>query len=139
MDGDQAGAVRLATLRSMLLHRRQHRRSAWLALLLFAMATLTPAVSRAMAHVQGQIAPWATLCVAVEGTGLDGQADALQHLTTHCLACHLQADQLAPPPPSCASLAPRPDAGLLPVAAASTPAAVLAWTRAQPRAPPSAH
>jgi hypothetical protein len=123
----------------MPMHRRQHLRTAWLALLLFALATLTPTVSRAMAHVQGQIAPWATLCSAADAASRTGPADALHHLTEHCPACHLQADHLAPPPPDCAHLALQPAAALLPVAAAAAAAAALPWTRGQPRAPPSAH
>ena len=130
-------AVPLATLPRMPLLRRQHLRTAWLALVLFALATLTPTLSRAMAHVQGQIAPWATVCSTADSAGRSGPADALQHLTDHCPACHLQADDLAPPPSASAGLFLRPATVLLPFAAALTPASTAQWSSGQPRAPPS--
>lgn len=121
------------------MHRHQHLRAAWLALLLFVLATLTPTVSRAMAHVHGQIAPWATLCSAAGGSGLGAPDQALKHLTDHCPACHLQAHDLAPPPADASGL-PRPAAqALLPRAAFAAHAVGQPWSRGQPRAPPSGH
>ena len=123
----------------MPLHRRQHLRTAWLALLLFALATLVPTVSRAMALAQGQVAPWATVCSTADSAGRSGPADALQHLTDHCPACHLQTDSVAPPPSASAGLALRPAATLRPQAAAQAPTAAARWSGGQPRAPPCAH
>ena len=121
----------------MPLIRRQHLRTAWLAMLLFALATLAPTVSRAMAFAQGQIAPWATVCSAADGAGRSGPADALLHLTAHCPACHLQTDGLVPPPAASAGLALRPATALLPGPADLVPAAAVPRPHGQPRAPPS--
>jgi len=121
----------------MPLHRRPHLRTAWLALVLFALATLTPTVSRAMAFVQGQSAPWTAVCSAASGPERGGPADALQHPIGHCPACHLQADGLAPPPSASAGLGLRPVAARLPRASMPAHAAAAPWSHGQPRAPPS--
>lgn len=126
----------LATLQPMPMHRRQHLRAAWLALLLFALATLMPTVSRAMAHLQGQIAPWAAVCAAADAGNRGEPGDALLHLTAHCPACHLQADSM-PPPSAPASLALPRAAAQPPQMAALAPAAAAPWSSGQPRAPPA--
>lgn len=120
----------------MLLPRRHRRPLAWLALLVFVLVALTPTLARALAFVQGQTAPWATLCVSGDRSGSGSPSDTLQHLTAVCPACHLQADQLLPPPPAGAGLQAAPTASMAPDRAAAWWPAGPAWAWAQPRAPP---
>jgi Protein of unknown function (DUF2946) len=120
----------------MQLPRRHRTPTAWLALVLVALVTLAPTVSRAMAFVQGQIAPWSTLCESGGRSGSGNALDVLSHVNAHCAACHLQGDHLAPP---VAASGPPPLSGAQPPAcqaAAPLPPASPAWGLAQPRAPP---
>ena len=120
----------------MLLPRRQRTPLAWLALLLFVLAALTPTLARALVFVQGQVAPWATLCVSGDRSGRGSPSDTLQHLTASCPACHLQADQLLPPPAAGAALPSAHAASMAPGCGAAWRPAGPAWALAQPRAPP---
>ena len=120
----------------MLLPRRHRRPLAWLALLLFVLVALTPTLARALAFVQGQTAPWATLCVSGDRSGKGSAPDTLLHLTAFCPACHLQADDLLPPPAAGAGLPAAPTASMAPCRAAAWRPAGPAWVLAQPRAPP---
>ncbi|MDH4394014.1 MAG: DUF2946 family protein [Aquabacterium sp.] len=120
----------------MLLQRLHRTPLAALALLLFLLVTLTPTVGRTLVFMQGQTAPWATLCASGDRGGRGGAAEALQHLTAHCPACHLQADHLLPLPATAAGLAAAPVAWVLPGSNPGWQLAGPAWALAQPRAPP---
>ena len=113
--------------------------AAKLVLLLLALAVLAPTVSRALVYAQGQLAPWATLCVA-QGAGKPsgGSPAEGRHLGGHCPACHLQTDHLVP--------AAAPGTVALPLCGGQmaqrppqpAPHGLTPWVRAQPRAPPQA-
>lgn len=123
------------------MRRHPPLRAAWLALLMFVLATLTPTMSRAMAHVQGQTAPWATLCSAADGSGLPlgGPFEALKHLGDHCPACHLQSSDLAPPPAAAAGLPRLGATAGQPSTAVPAHLAAHRWSSGQARAPPAGH
>jgi Protein of unknown function (DUF2946) len=106
-------------------------------------AALSPTLSRALAHWQGQSAPWAQVCtvMAMDPAGamtMPADTSGLTHLLEHCPLCSLQTDVPAVPPAPAAVLhllalseGPPP----LYFQARHTPHA---WVSAPARAPPSA-
>ncbi len=106
-------------------------------LALLVLTTLAPSVSRAMAALQGQIAPWSVVCSTLSPGGTL-PADEFKHLSEHCPLCTLSAPDLAPPPaPPLQPLAVQPLA-LQPPLWLAAPRPLHAWVAAQPRAPPLA-
>jgi len=118
--------------------RHRHPRAAtWLALLLLVLATLAPTVSRAMAHVQGAVAPWAQVCSTQPATGMPEGGDLAQHLMDHCPMCALQAGHaMAPPPVASAVLPMLALSQAMPPLWLHAPRPLFAWASAQPRGPP---
>jgi len=119
-------------------HRHPHRRAAtWLALLLWVLATLAPTVSRAMAHVQGEVAPWAQVCSTTPANTTPEGGALAQHLMDHCPMCALQAGHaMAPPPVASAALPTLALSQAMPPLWLHAPSPLFAWASAQPRAPP---
>lgn len=119
----------------------------WLLQVVFATllaAALLPTVSRALAHWQGQAAPWAQVCAtmamdpAEAAMATPADTGGLTHVLEHCSLCSLHADTPAVLPGAAMALpllvlsdGPPP----LYFLAARTPHA---WVSAQPRAPPTA-
>lgn len=111
------------------------RRSAWIVLAVWFMATLAPGVSRAMAFVQGDIAPWSTVCSASDESPPES-SDLLKHFGDHCQACTQQGDHLAPPAAPPNGLQTSMLGGAVPRLFLQAPRPLHAWATAQPRAPP---
>jgi len=117
-------------------HRR--RTTALVALLLFVLATLAPGVSRAMAHVQGQVAPWAQICSTSAPASAPQGSDLAAHMMDHCPLCALQADQPALPTVATpAALAPALRQSV-PALFLHAPRPLFAWAARLARGPPRA-
>lgn len=112
----------------------RRRTTLWVSLLLFVMATLAPGVSRALAHVQGDLAPWAQICTTASSTP-DG-ADAASHLMDHCPLCALQGHTPTLPLPAASDWVPLALAQAMPALFLQSSRRLFAWTVPAPRGPP---
>ena len=112
------------------------RLTAWIVLAVWLMATLVPGVSRAMAFVQGDIAPWSTVCSTSDNSPPES-GDLLKHFGDHCQACTQQGDHLAPPAAPPYGLQTSMPGDAVPRLFLQAPRPWHAWATAQPRAPPS--
>lgn len=96
-------------------------------------AALAPGVSRALALVQGQLAPWSVVCSAPTGEPAD-DGHAARHQLEHCAWCQLHQAQMAPP---ATMLLPAPALQhAVPPLFLHAPRPLPAWATAQARAPP---
>ena len=116
-----------------------HRRTtALVALLLFVLATLAPGVSRALAHVHGQVAPWAQICSTAAPSGSPQGGDLAEHMMDHCPLCALQADQPALPTAAATSLLLPAMGHAVPALFLHAPRPLFAWAARLARGPPPA-
>jgi hypothetical protein len=103
---------------------------------------LLPTLSHALAHLQGERAPWAEVCSAQRGprvvAGTEGGAPLAGHAAIeHCVWCSLSGADLVPPPAASSALHAGVS-GQTPDGASTMDAATRrAWTPALPRAPPT--
>lgn len=123
----------------MLRPRHHNRLAAWVTLFTLVLAMLAPTVSRAMAFVQGEVAPWGQVCSVSDKLAASNNrapADAAAHLLDHCPYCSLHSDTGdLPPAPVAVAHAPLPGHAL-PQLFLQAPRTLHAWASAQARAPP---
>ncbi len=117
----------------MPLSRR--RLTSWVLLFALVLAAVAPAVSKAMAFAQGQLAPWSVVCTSPSDAPM-APADDAKHLLEHCAWCHLQHQVLAPPPTAGVLLSPALQ-DVVPALFLRAPRPLPAWATAQARAPPA--
>ena len=115
--------------------RRLQRRFAWVLLCALVVAALAPGMARALAHLQGQWAPWSVACTA-PADGPVGAGHESAHLMEHCAWCSLHATHLAPPPEATAVLHQPALRHAVPALFLHAPRPLPAWAAAQARAPP---
>jgi hypothetical protein len=126
----------------MNLLRRHRHPLARLAVLVLLLAALAPGVSRALAFVQGQIAPWSQVCTApmdAAGTAMATPDGVTSHWLEHCPLCHLASEQPAWPPAEASPVhwAPAPLRPVPPLWL-HAPRPLPVWAVVRSRAPPLA-
>lgn len=119
--------------------RRHHRLATWVTLFTLVLTLLAPTVSRAMAYVQGEVAPWGVIC-SVNEAQADGHSSSptipVAHVLDHCPFCSLHSDASGMPPVFLPVVAPSTLAHALPSLFLQAPRTLHAWAPAQARAPP---
>lgn len=114
----------------------------WTTLLALLLATLAPSLAHALRHARGETMPWSQLCSATGSKRIvlempaDGSPLAQGHAFDHCLYCALHHDGSAPPAIGAGLLLRGDLAAEPPTLLLRSPRPLLAWYRAQPRAPP---
>ncbi|MEJ6007353.1 DUF2946 family protein [Paucibacter sp. AS339] len=130
-------------------HRSPTRASRWLVLVTFLLAALAPALSQALAHARGDVVAWSQVCrssvvspraaqsvLAAQAAEQDSDS-AIHGLFSNCPYCALQAQDLAPPPPTQPAVLLLSDLRFaMPERFYSAPDSAHAWAPAQSRAPP---
>lgn len=117
----------------MSLSRR--RLTTWALLFALVLAAVTPAMAKAWAFAQGNLAPWSVVCTSPTDAPM-APADDARHLLEHCAWCHLQHQLLAPPPAAVAMHSPALR-DVVPKLFLQAPRPLPAWAPAQARAPPT--
>lgn len=125
--------------------RRLNRIAAWLASFAILLAALAPAVSHAMAAVNGG-ASWVEVCtatgpalvkVSAKQSPVKDAPTGVSHLE-HCPFCGTHAGSAGLIPHAIATLAVESSPALLPELYYRAPRPLFVWAAGQPRAPPAA-
>jgi len=119
--------------------RRHHRLATWVTLFTLVLTLLAPTVSRAMAFVQGEVAPWGVICSVNDQQPNEHSTNPtgpVAHVLDHCPFCSLQSDTTGLPPAPLAVVAPAALAHAMPALFLQAPRTLHAWSSAQARAPP---
>ncbi len=119
---------------------RHHQRLAtWVTLFTLVLTLLAPTVSRAMAYVQGEVAPWGVICSVDDKTMSEQSRNPsapVAHVLDQCPYCSLQSDATGLPPAAMAQVVPSVLAHAVPALFLRAPRTLHAWSSAQARAPP---
>jgi len=119
---------------------RQHQRLAtWVTLFTLVLALMAPTVSRAMAFVQGEVAPWGEVCSVGDQPMDEHQgkpSDPVAHALDHCPFCSLQSAATGWPPAPLVVAAASQLSHALPALFLQAPRTLHVWSAAQARAPP---
>lgn len=125
------------------LTRARVRRQSWWLLAVLVLGLLAPGISAALAHGRGDVNAWQDICRAPSASPagekpkpIEATLDLLAH--GHCPACHLNAGDMAGPPPAAVEPRLRDDLALeAPERFWTAPVTAHAWRPAGARAPPS--
>lgn len=123
----------------MSLLRHHQRLASWVTLFTLVLALMAPTLSRAMAFVQGEVAPWGEVCSVGDLTMDEHQGNPtvpVAHVLDHCPFCSLQGAATALPPAPLAVVAVSALSHALPALFLQAPRTLHVWSAAQARAPP---
>ena len=132
-------------MRSMFIHKKVHRLTAWIACCAMLLSVLAPSISHALAAGNQDGTGWVEICSTMgvksvkvaNAVAADSQLPAKGHSASeHCPSCFTHTEVLLLSPAISFVLPLNPDAPAFPPLFYQSPRPLFLWTKAPSRGPP---